>query len=134
MHKIKYYYQNLETKPGSTQDEVLAGTVDKLATLWAPDSVVYRLFVQRCSSKDHNVETTMHPQHYSNLIDLITPNQISPQRMQSDRARHVLRPGLLAVLLSIAFAVPVMAAPVQLPAIVEPAKSIMSAKLYLLNW
>ena len=51
MHKIKYYYQNLETKPGSTQDEVLAGTVDKLATFWAPDSVVYRLFVQRCSSK-----------------------------------------------------------------------------------
>ena len=113
---------------------MLAGTVDKLATLWASDSVVYRLLVQRRSSKDYNVETTMHPQYISNLINLITPNQISPQRMQSDRARHVLRQGLLAVLLSIAFAVPVMAAPVQLPAIVEPAKSIMSANLYLLNW
>ena len=51
MHKIKYYCQNLETKPGSAQDEVLVGTVDKLATFWAPDSVVYRLFVQRRSSK-----------------------------------------------------------------------------------
>jgi len=63
----------------------------------------------------------MHQQHSSNLIDLITPNQISPQRMQPDRAGHFLRQGLLAALLGVACAVPVMAAPIQLPAIVEPA-------------
>ena len=34
MRDRKYYYQNLEIKPGATQqDEVLAGTVDNLATL-----------------------------------------------------------------------------------------------------
>ena len=63
----------------------------------------------------------MHPQHSSNMIDLITPNQISPQKAKPDRARHFLRQGLLAVLLCVACAVPVMAAPIQLPAIVEPA-------------
>jgi len=63
----------------------------------------------------------MHPQRSSNLIDSITPNQISPQRMQPDRARHFLRQALLAMLLGVACAVPVMAAPIQLPAIVEPA-------------
>jgi len=61
----------------------------------------------------------MHPQRSSNLIDSI-PNQIGPQRMQPDRAGHFLRRGLLAVLLCVACAVPVMAAPVHLPAIVEP--------------
>ena len=65
--------------------------------------------------------TTMHPQPNSNRIDLITPNPISPQRIQPDRVRHFLRQGLLAVLLGLACAVPVMAAPIQLPAIVEPA-------------
>jgi hypothetical protein len=40
--------------------------------------------------------------------------------MQPDRAGHFLRRGLLAVLLCVACAVPVMAAPVHLPAIVEP--------------
>ena len=63
----------------------------------------------------------MHPQHISNLIDLITPNQISPQRMQPDRAGRFLRQVSLAVFLCIACAVPVMAAQIQLPAIVEPA-------------
>ena len=61
----------------------------------------------------------MHPQRSSNLIDSI-PNQIGPQRMQPDRAGHFFRRGLLAVLLCVACAVPVMAAPVHLPAIVEP--------------
>ena len=42
-------------------------------------------------------------------------------RMQPDRVRYFLRQGLLAVLLGIACAVPVMAAPIQLPAIVKPA-------------
>ena len=41
--------------------------------------------------------------------------------MQPHRARHFLWRGLLAVLLGVAFAVPAMAAPIQLPAIVEPA-------------
>ncbi len=63
----------------------------------------------------------MHLKHGSNLIDLMTPNQISPQRMQPDRFRQFLRQGLLTVFLGLAFAVPVMAAPIQLPAIVEPA-------------
>ena len=63
----------------------------------------------------------MHQQHSSNLIDLITPNQISPQRMQPDRTIRFLRQVSLAVFLCVACAVPVMAAPIQLPAIVEPA-------------
>ena len=62
----------------------------------------------------------MHKQHSINLIDFITPNQISPQRMQPAIVRH-LRQGLLVVILSVACAVPVMAAPIQLPAIIEPA-------------
>jgi predicted enzyme related to lactoylglutathione lyase len=41
--------------------------------------------------------------------------------MPSDRVRHFLRQGLLAALLGVLCAVPVMAAPIQLPAIVEPA-------------
>jgi len=41
--------------------------------------------------------------------------------MQSDRARHFLRQGLFAILLGVVCAVPVMAAPIQLPPIVEPA-------------
>ena len=63
----------------------------------------------------------MHAQRSSNLIDSITLNQISPRRMQRDRARHFLRQVLLAVLLGVACVVPVMAAPIHLPAIVEPA-------------
>jgi predicted enzyme related to lactoylglutathione lyase len=51
----------------------------------------------------------------------MTPDQISPQRIQPDRVRLFLRQGLLALFLGIACAVPVMAAPIQLPAIVEPA-------------
>jgi hypothetical protein len=42
-------------------------------------------------------------------------------RMQPDRVRYFLRQGLLVVLLVVACAVPVMAAPIQLPAILEPA-------------
>ncbi|MGD0281039.1 MAG: VOC family protein [Dissulfurispiraceae bacterium] len=47
--------------------------------------------------------------------------QYLPQRMEPDRVRHFLRQGLLAVLIVVSCAVPVMAAPIQLPAIVEPA-------------
>ena len=63
----------------------------------------------------------MHPQRSSDLIDSVTPNRISAQRKHPDRAGQFLRQALLAVLLSVACAVPVMAAPLQLPAIVEPA-------------
>ena len=70
---------------------------------------------------EHKVETIMYRQYSSNLIDLISPNQICPRRMQPDRARHFLRQGLLAVLLCVLYAVPVMGAPIQLPAIVDPA-------------
>ena len=41
--------------------------------------------------------------------------------MQPDRVRQFLRQGLLTVFLGLGCAVPVMAAPIQLPAIVEPA-------------
>ncbi|MGC2425370.1 MAG: VOC family protein [Nitrospirota bacterium] len=63
----------------------------------------------------------MHKQRSTNLIDFITPNQSSPQRMQPAVVRHFFRQGLLVVLLGFACAVPAMAAPIQLPAIVEPA-------------
>jgi len=63
----------------------------------------------------------MHPQNSSILIDFVTQNQISPQMMRPDRVGHFLKQGLLAVLLGVVCAVPVMAAPIQLPAIVEPA-------------
>src|ERR1019366_1265783 len=63
----------------------------------------------------------MHPQRDSNLIDSIAPNNIRPRRMQPNRARHFLKQGLLAALLGVAGAVPVMSSPLQLPALVEPA-------------
>ncbi len=81
---------------------------------------LYHLFRRR-SRKEHNVETSMHPPRSTSLIDLITPNQTGPQRMQPHRAGHFLRQGLLAILLCVAAAMPVVAAPVRLPAIVEPA-------------
>src|ERR1035437_640997 len=68
---------------------------------------------------DHDGETTMHPQRRSNLINSVAPNQISLQRMRPDRVRLFLKQGLFAALLGAASAVPVMAAPPQLPAIVE---------------
>lgn len=74
------------------------------------------LLIGRHSSKEHNVQTTMHPQHSSYPI----PNQISSQGIQRDLVRHFIRQGLF-ILLSVACAVPVIAAPIQLPAIVEPA-------------
>jgi len=67
-----------------------------------------------------DVEIMMNRQHRSNLIDLIAANRISPKRGLPDRVRHFLRQGLLVVLLGVACAVPVMAAPIQLPAIVVP--------------
>ena len=63
----------------------------------------------------------MHPQRSSNLIDSIAPNKTRPRRMQPDRVRHFFRQGLLAALFGVAGAAPIMAAPLQLPALVEPA-------------
>ena len=63
----------------------------------------------------------MYPQCSSTLIDSIAPNNIRPRRMQPDRARRFLIQALLATLFSFSGAAPVMASPLQLPAIVEPA-------------
>ncbi len=63
----------------------------------------------------------MQKQHSTSLIDFITPNQIGPRRMQPAIVRYFLRLGLLVILLGVACVVPAMAAPIQLPAIVEPA-------------
>lgn len=63
----------------------------------------------------------MHAQRSSNPIDHIASNRISPRRMLPNRARHFLRQGLLAALLGVAGAAPVMSAPLRLPAVVEPA-------------
>ena len=67
------------------------------------------------------MEITMHTQQRSNLINPVVPNRISVLGMWSDRAGHFLRQGLLAAFLCVVSAVPIMAAPLQLPAIVEPA-------------
>ena len=63
----------------------------------------------------------MQAQRSSNLIDPIAPNKLRLRRTQPDRARHCFRQGLLAALLVVAGAAPVTAAPLQLPALVEPA-------------
>ncbi len=54
----------------------------------------------------------MHLQRRSSLIGSIVPNKIGP---------HFFRNGLLAALLGVAGAAPLIAAPLQLPALVEPA-------------
>lgn len=63
----------------------------------------------------------MHPQRNSNPIDSIALNKIRPRKMQPNRARHFFRLGLLAALLGVTGAAPVMASPLQLPPIVDPA-------------
>jgi hypothetical protein len=92
----------------------------------ATDKSAKATFRQNNSSQKKHallwLQTTMHLKLGSNLIDLMTPNQIRPRRVQPDRVRHFLRQGLFIVFLGIACAVPVMAAPIQLPAIVEPAR------------
>ena len=60
-------------------------------------------------------------QRSADLIDRIAPNQIGPRTLQPNRARHSLLPGLLAALLCVAGAASVMAAPPELPALVDPA-------------
>jgi hypothetical protein len=135
MSDMKFYYQNLKIKPVSIQDGVSALDGEQACKTvgagWWRISGVYHLFGRRHSNKEQNVETTMYPQHSANLIDLITPNQISPQRMQPARSRHFLRQGLLAVFLGVLCDVPVMAAPIQLPAIVEPALRASRRQAYI---
>jgi len=57
----------------------------------------------------------------SNQSNLVAPNRITTRRPGLDRAGHFLWQGLLAAFLCIGIAVPLMAAPLRLPAIVEPA-------------
>jgi predicted enzyme related to lactoylglutathione lyase len=63
----------------------------------------------------------MHPQRSSNKNNPFSPNKIMQRRIQSIRSRHFLLQGLLAAFLGITCAVPIMASPLQLPTIVEPA-------------
>jgi uncharacterized protein len=63
----------------------------------------------------------MHARPSSNLIDSIPPNEIGAQSMQCGRARLTFGQGLLAALLGVAGVAQVLAAPPQLPALVEPA-------------
>jgi predicted enzyme related to lactoylglutathione lyase len=63
----------------------------------------------------------MNSQRKSNQINSLAPNRNGTQRMRADRVGHFFRQGLLAAFLCVAGAVPIMAAPLQLPAIVEPA-------------
>ncbi|MGC2424610.1 MAG: VOC family protein [Nitrospirota bacterium] len=60
----------------------------------------------------------MHKQYSANLI---TPNQIGPQRMPPAVVTHFLTQVVIVGLLGFVCAVPAIAAPIQLPPIVEPA-------------
>jgi predicted enzyme related to lactoylglutathione lyase len=72
-------------------------------------------------TKDNYVEIAMHPKCSSNLIDSIAPNNIRPHRMQPYRTRYFLKQALFAAIFGVSGAAQVMASPLQLPAIVEPA-------------
>jgi uncharacterized protein len=63
----------------------------------------------------------MHPPRCSDLIDSIAPNKRMGRNVKPDRVRQFFGQGLLAAILSVASAGPIMAAPLQLPALVEPA-------------
>jgi len=63
----------------------------------------------------------MHPQYSSNLIDSFVPNEVGPRGMQPNRARHFILQSLLAALFGATGTLPVIASPLQLPAIVVPA-------------
>src|SRR5271169_5610358 len=63
----------------------------------------------------------MFRQQSSNLTDLIKPHYTSLPRRQHHQTEQILKRGLLAVILCVACAMPVIAAPIQLPPIVEPA-------------
>ena len=63
----------------------------------------------------------MHPQRCSELIDSIAPNKRKGRNVKPNRVRQFFGHGLLAALLSVASAGPIMATLPQLPALVEPA-------------
>ena len=63
----------------------------------------------------------MHPQRSPNPIGSVVPSKIRPRRAQPNRDRYFFRQVLLAAFLGFAGAVPVMAAPIELPPIVAPA-------------
>ena len=73
------------------------------------------------SGNEHNVEIAMHPNLKSNQINSLASNWICSQRLRPGRVGHFLWLVLLAAFLSVMGAVPIMAVPLQLPAIVEPA-------------
>ncbi|MGZ8984058.1 MAG: VOC family protein [Methylotenera sp.] len=56
-----------------------------------------------------------------NQIDSIALNGIRPRKVQPNRTRHFFKQGLLAALLSVSGVTSVIASPLQLPALVEPA-------------
>lgn len=63
----------------------------------------------------------MHLQRSSNQCNATAPSRLRPHRILPNQVRHFLRLGLLAALYGIATATPIMAAPLQLPALVAPA-------------
>ena len=63
----------------------------------------------------------MRPQCNANLNDAISSHEIRPRRRLSGRVRHFFWQAFLGVLLGVAGAAPIMAAPLQLPALVTPA-------------
>ena len=63
----------------------------------------------------------MHPQGSPNPVDSNAPNSTRPQAVQANRARHCFGQVVLAASLVVAGAAPVMASPLQLPALVAPA-------------
>jgi len=63
----------------------------------------------------------MHRQCSSDVMEPIGSDRNGPRRMQPSRTRHFLLSGLLAALLGVAGATPIMAAPPLLPPVVDPA-------------
>lgn len=63
----------------------------------------------------------MHRQCSSDVMEPIGSDRNGPRRMQPSRTRRFLLSGLLAALLGVAGATPVMAAPPLLPPVVDPA-------------
>jgi len=63
----------------------------------------------------------MHRQCRSNLVDATAQNAMRPRRIGPGRAGHFFGQRLLAALLGVASAAPLLASPLQLPALVEPA-------------
>jgi uncharacterized protein len=63
----------------------------------------------------------MNPERNSNLINSLAPSRITVHMLRPDRVGRFLMQGFFVLFLGIAGAVPIMATPLQLPAISEPA-------------